>query len=204
MMGCGHNLIDIYIFELSYFRDYYVKAYMEFCEDIASTCLPYAKKIKMLKAQHKDENDYCIWQENDFQEFANYIDLQYNCLSGFLQNLVSFWENQLNDYYLMIECKDFAELKTELERYINLNLDKEHNLEIYEIRQVDNYLKHGQFGNAEKNLIDINSRFYRNDKIKGEIRGNFFRNKQLEIQVDDIEYFANKFIDFWKEVASKL
>ena len=100
MMGCGHNLIDIYIFELSYFRDYYVKAYMEFCEDIASTCLPYAKKIKMLKAQHKDEND--------FQEFANYIDLQYNCLSGFLQNLVSFWENQLNDYCC---CKDYNNQK---------------------------------------------------------------------------------------------
>ncbi len=204
MVSCGHNLINTYIFELSHFRDYYVKAYKEFCAEIEMLCSPYNEKIEMLVLQHKDEKDYCVWQDEDFQEFANYIDLQYNCLSGFLQNLVSLWENQLNDYYLMIECKDFAELKSELERDKNLRLDKEHNLDIYEIRQVDNYLKHGQFGNAEKNLIAINSRFYRNDTLKGELRGNFFRNKQLEIQVDDIVYFADKFIEFWKEVANKL
>ncbi|MDE6471668.1 MAG: hypothetical protein K2L52_01440 [Clostridia bacterium] len=117
-----------------------------------------------------------------------------------MQSIVSLWENQLLDFYLLENCIDYNEIKTRLKGYYDLDLDST----IDEIRQVNNYLKHGANGNAEKKLIKMNSRFYRNDGYNGEARGNYYRSKQLNLSLTDIEVFANAFIIFWTEIYERI
>ena len=75
---------------------------------------------------------------------------------------------------------------------------------IKEIRYIDNYLKHGEFGEAATQLKNMNSKYFKNNNMFGEMRGIYLRNKQLDITINDIKTFSNTFIDFWNVVLSKL
>ena len=68
----------------------------------------------------------------------------------------------MNDFYLLAKCKDFNALKDSFQKDNYFKLGKAENFNLYEMRLVGNYLKHGQFGNAEKDLISINSKYYNN------------------------------------------
>lgn len=110
----------------------------------------------------------------------------------------------MNDFYLLAKCKDFNALKDSFQKDNYFKLGKAENFNLYEMRLVGNYLKHGQFGNAEKDLISINSKYYNNNGQFGEVRGNYFRSKQLNISKKDIGYFANLILAFWKDVKNNI
>lgn len=192
-------LIDKYIEDLEFLRTYYQKEYEESCKEIDVMC---DKEVCIRKSQ-QDKNekestcDIC-------EIISNFEDKKYIILSGNLQNLVSLWENQMNDFYLLNKCKDFKDLKENFSKDDYFQLGKEKNFNLYEMRIVGNYLKHGQFGTAEKDLISIDSKYYNNNGQFGELRGNYYRGKQLNITKDDIEYFAGLIIEFWTKVKSSI
>ncbi len=191
---------EIYIPHLEYLRDTYVIDNEKFCAGIDLKCKPYLEILEGRKQEHNGDEDYCVCDERECQIVSDYADLKYHYLSSVLQSIVALWENQLQDFYLTENYKDYNEIKKRLKEYYDLDTDSE----IYEIRQVYNYLKHGANGNAERNLIKIKSHYYRNDGYDGEVRCNYYRAKQLNLAETDITLFANAFIRFWSAVYEKI
>ncbi len=141
--------------------------------------------IKFLNEVKNIWNNCAPLQNNDFNTLKNLVEYNNSLIKiDSYKELDLYGEYPVDFLFVLMLLLSTQEKTNRPDAYMFGSI-------IDEIRQVDNYLKHGQFGNAEKNLIDINSRFYRNDKIKGEIRGNFFRNKQLEIQaLSELKIFS--------------
>ncbi len=134
--------------------------------------------------------------------FENVI---YHYLSSCLQSIVSLWENQLSDFFLLEKYATYNEAKNKLqEAPYSYDLDKD--ICIREIRAVYGVLKHNEFGHSAQYLKDINSKYLiaTLQMPFGEIRGITLRNRQLNIIKDDIIYFSNIFIEFWQKIACKI
>lgn len=195
-------IIDDYLPTIEVLKNFYKKSHIAFCEEIGKIQSPLKDKLEKLKLQHQNDSCYCVCDEKEFMQLEYWDNIIYHHLSSCLQSIVSLWENQMNDFYLLDRCIDYNSLKEKFlnDKYYDLNSDTK----IDEIRQVYNYLKHGEFGNAESKLKKIKSRYYNNNGLNGEVRGKYFRNKLLKISTNDIERFANTFINFWKQVLIKL
>lgn len=192
-------LIDEYVNELEFLTNIYQRDFKNFCIEINSLCDKSLKKIK-IETNEGDEDLSCkICCVNSTFKYKEYI-----YLSGIIQNIISLWENQMNDFYLLSKCKDFNELKDSFKKDNYYKLGKTENFNLYEMRLVGNYLKHGQFGNAEKELISINSKYYNNNGQFGELRGEYYRSKQLNISKTDIKYFTDLILRFWKDVKNSI
>ncbi len=195
-------IIDDYLPTIEVLKNFYKTSHIAFCEEIGKIQSPLKDKLEKLKLQHQNDSFYCVCDEKEFMQLEYLDNIIYHHLSSCLQSIVSLWENQMNDFYLLDRCIDYNSLKEKFlnDKYYDLNSDTK----IDEIRQVYSYLKHGGFGNAESKLKKIKSRYYNNNGLNGEVRGKYFRNKLLNISTNDIEYFANTFINFWKKVLIKL
>ena len=192
-------LIDEYIDELEFFAYIYQRDFKKFCIEIDALCNKNLKKIKPKAFESDGElafKNCCVR--------SLFEDKKYIYLSGIIQNIISLWENQMNDFYLLFKCKDYNELKDILEKDNYYKLGKTENFNLYEMRHVGNYLKHGQFGAAEKELISINSKYYNNNGQIGELRGDYYRSKHLNISGTDIEYFTGLILKFWKDVKKSI
>ena len=192
-------LIDEYINELGFLANIYQRDFKNFSIEIDALCDKSLKKIKT-KANESDEELSCIM----CCVSSSFEDKKYIYLSGIIQNIISLWENQMNDFYLLSKCKDYNELKDSFKKDNYYKLGKTENFNLYEMRLVGNYLKHGQFGSAEKDLISINSKYYNNNGQFGELRGDHYRSKQLNISKTDIKYFTDLILKFWKDVKDSI
>ena len=103
---------------------------------------------------------------------------------------------------MLEDISSYNQLKKKLKENNYYDLDDDKCL--FEIREVYNFLKHGPNGKAENNLINIKSKYYNDDNLKGEVRGNYLRNKQLNISEKDIIYFSDKLIGFWQDVLNNI
>lgn len=195
-------IIDDYLPTIEVLKNFYKKSHIAFCEEIGKIQSPLRDKLEELKLQHQNDSFYCVRDEEVSIQLEYLDDLIYHHLSSCLQSIVSLWEIQMNDFYLLKQCTNYNILKKHFlkDNYYDLDSDTK----IDEIRQVNNYLKHGEFGDAEKKLKKMKSRYYNNNGLNGEVRSNYFRSKLLNISISDIEYFANTFIDFWNQVLTKL
>ena len=191
-------LIDEYINELEFLLDIYQRDFNNFCLEIDALCDKSLKKIKT-KSNKDDEMSCKICCVS-----SSFEDKKYIYLSGIIQNIISLWENQMNDFYLLSKCKDYNDLKDSFKKDNYYKLGKTENFNLYEMRLVGNYLKHGQFVSAEKELISINSKYYNNNGQFGELRGDYYRSKQLNISKTDIKYFTDLILKFWKDVKNSI
>lgn len=196
------ELVKKYLQEMEFMRKSYNDDCNRFFCKVDKKIVSCMGKVEKIKLKHKNDGDFCIYETEEYQVIIDYEELKYHYLSSVLQSLASLWENQMNDFYLLEKRKGFNELKMQFKNDKYYNIDSDEGLK--EIVAVYNYLKHGQFGKAENDLKVINSKYYYNNNINGEIRGMYFRNKQLMIDIKDIDYFANMFIDFWMKVLEKL
>lgn len=193
-------ITDDYIPALKIIRDFYFHSHQAFEDEIEKLSMPYKNNLDKVQAYNNEAFD--IEDDENYQKIIHLKNFSYTHLSSCLQSIVSLWENQLNDFYLLENYRDYNLLKIQLlnDGYYDLDSDKK----IKEIRYIDNYLKHGEFGEAATQLKNMNSKYFKNNNMFGEMRGIYLRNKQLDITINDIKTFSNTFIDFWNVVLSKL
>ncbi len=174
-------IADFYIPEMEILKKTYKENCKKFFKHIDKKIRKQMPYHNCWDLKYKDEDELKL------QKISEYEDLKYHYLSTILIDIVSLWENQLKDFYLLENYKEFNQIKDKFkeDRYYDFDSDKN----IIEIRTIYNFLKHGQNGRAEKDSKEMKSVYYIDEDLNGEIRGKYLRNKHLEINQSDIGKF---------------
>lgn len=183
---------ECYLPELEVLHNIYLSEYKKF--NLATERKIKNLELKLQQVKTEESNDKLML------EIDNIRHIDYSYLASKLQSLVSVWETQLVDFYLVDKPNWFKIIK---KKFLNDNLyDIEKDNNIITLRHIDNFLKHGEFGDAKEFLKK--TKYIQSNIEFGSLRGKYFCSDTLLIDANDIDFFYNTLKEFWEMVLTNI
>ena len=178
-----------------------IKAVCKFAKQVyqscQQTCGTLQKKIEQNFIKKEKNYEYYIMDQFIEHSVQNKT-IEYIQLSNQLQGLCTLWELRMLEFFKVFGHKQ-AIKKMHDEYHFDLAKDKFLN----EIWLTYNVIKHGKEGQSGKSLKDLNSHYLENSiYFAGITENNGIQ--VLNISENDIDYFTEQIIRFWRIIIDRL